>query len=380
MPVYLSFGKNIQGNFFHIDALQSGRTPLICPFCSCPLIAVKGAKKSAHFRHDGETCHESLNEIPQIPAWHHFHLNYPLKVVETLKQGYDAESKSPNVFKLNASHLPHSLHHELLEHDVWTDNVLFTETAKVILGSLTMERFSKWMRDHLQQRIQDLRHAIEQGQQHRAWLEIESHRQQSILTASLYLFEYQLGDGSIIHKVGRTSRQPEQRLKETVQDLEKATDQSVVKSKILRVVANCGHVEQYVFHRYRNQVAKVGLHTEYLVLDKRALKKLKSEFTRLANSTEPFNKNERFIATGRWKYEEKRLMASKRGIELTQRENGKFGRPKGSTLSHDAFLEKHSDIFAYLKLGKSINQTAEMTGKGRSTVKRVKAVMNNKTR
>ncbi|WP_039991803.1 GIY-YIG nuclease family protein, partial [Vibrio azureus] len=67
---------------------------------------------------------------------------------------------------------------------------------------------------------------------------------------SLYLFEYQLGDGSIIHKVGRTSRQPEQRLKETVQDLEKATDQSVVKSKILRVVANCGHVEQYVFHRY----------------------------------------------------------------------------------------------------------------------------------
>ncbi|KAB1189467.1 GIY-YIG nuclease family protein, partial [Photobacterium damselae subsp. damselae] len=34
-----------------------------------------------HFRHDGETCNESLNEIPQIPAWHHFHLNYPVKVI-----------------------------------------------------------------------------------------------------------------------------------------------------------------------------------------------------------------------------------------------------------------------------------------------------------
>lgn len=71
--------------------------------------------------------------------------------------------------------------------------------------------------------------------------------------------------------------------------------------------------------------------------------------TKLTNNLEPFNKVERFIVSGRWKYEEKRLAASKRGIELTQRESGKFGRPKGTTVSTDDFLVKHSDIVTSLE-------------------------------
>ncbi|WP_237733212.1 hypothetical protein [Vibrio fluvialis] len=63
-------------------------------------------------------------------------------------------------------------------------------------------------------------------------------------------------------------------------------------------------------------------------------------------------------------------------IELTQRESGKFGRPKRTTVGTDDFLAKHSDIVTSLERGRSINQTAEFTGKGRSTVKRVKAAMN----
>ncbi|MHA7590270.1 hypothetical protein [Vibrio harveyi] len=106
------------------------------------------------------------------------------------------------------------------------------------------------------------------------------------------------------------------------------------------------------------------------------MKQLKAEFTKLTNNLAPLNKAERFIVTGRWKYEEKRLAASKRGIELTQHERGKFGRPKGSTVSTNDFLVKHSDIVTSLERGCSINQNAEFTGKGRSTVKRVKAAMN----
>ena len=68
MSVYLSLGKDAQGNFHHIESQKSGKGELACPFCRCPLIAVKGKTKAAHFRHDGETCNESLNEIPQIPA------------------------------------------------------------------------------------------------------------------------------------------------------------------------------------------------------------------------------------------------------------------------------------------------------------------------
>ncbi|HAV1520175.1 TPA: GIY-YIG nuclease family protein [Vibrio parahaemolyticus] len=378
MSVYLSLGKDTQGNFHHINSQKSGKGNLTCPFCHCPLIAVKGKTKAAHFRHDGQTCNESLNEIPQIPAWHHFHLNYPLEIIDALKDGYQADSKSPNVFQYWKSGLhrfPRTAKQELFNHDDWTDNLIFTDTARTILGSLPLLGFSQWMRNTLQMRVHTLRQAIEQGTKHRAWLEIEAHRQQAILTASLYLFEYQLTDNTVIHKVGRTSRAPEQRLKETALDLEKATGKALIKSTILRKVENCGHVEKYVFHRYSNQLANIGSHTEYLVLDAKSLKRLKAEFTKLTNNPAPFNKAERFIVTGRWKYEEKRLAASKRGIELTQRESGKFGRPKGSTVSNDDFLIKHSDIVNSLERGRSINQTAEFTGKGRSTVKRVKAAM-----
>lgn len=378
MSVYLSLGKDNLGNFHHIDVQKSGKGKLVCPFCSCPLIAVKGKQKASHFRHNGVTCNESLNEIPQIPAWHHFHLNYPLEIIDALKDGYQADSKSPNVFqhwKSGIHRFPRTMRDELFELDNWTDNLVFTDTSRVILGSLTLQGFSKWMRETLQLRIQTLRDAIEQGTKHRAWLQIEAHRQQSILKTSLYLFEYQLDDKSIIYKVGRTSREAEQRLKETVLDLEKATGKEVVKSTVLRKVANSGHIEKYLFHRYNNQLAYIGSHTEYLVLDGKSLKRLKSEFTKLANNLDPFNKAERFIVTGRWRYEEKRLAASKRGIELTQRESGKFGRPKGSTVSTEDFLTKHSDIVASLECGRSINQTADYTGKGRSTVKRVRNVL-----
>lgn len=380
MGVYLSLGKDIQGNFHHIDEQVSGRGNLLCPFCDCPLIAVKGTQKAAHFRHDGDTCNESLNEIPQIPGWNHFHLNYSLDVVTVLNDGYQADSKSPNVFqhwKSELGRIPYSIRDELFKQDAWTENLLFTDTSRVIIGSLPLQAFSQWMRTSLQARIQILREATEQGRKHRAWLDIEAHRQESILKASLYLFEYQLNDKSIIHKVGRTLREPAQRLKETVLDLERATSQRVLKSKVLRVVANSGHVERYVFHRYHKQLANIGSHTEYLALDDKAVKRLKAEFTKLANNLESFNKDERFIITGRWRYEAKRLEASKRGIELTLRENGTFGRPKGSVMSDQAFLEKHSDIVAMLDSGTSINKTAEITGKGQSTVKRVKAVMNN---
>lgn len=272
-------------------------------------------------------------------------------------------------------HFPQAAREELFKRDDWTDNIVFTDTARVILGSLSLERFSHWMRNLLQTRIHELRVAIEQERKHRSWLSIEAHRQQQILSATLYLFEYKLENNRVLHKVGRTSRQPEIRLKETILDLEKATGKRVQKSTILREVANSGHVEQYVFHKYRHFLASIGTHNEYLELDGKSLKRLKTELTKLRNDPKPFNLAERFVVSGRWRYEYQRLAASKRGIELTQRNGGKFGRPKGSIVSTDDFLLKHTDIVKLLENGHSLNQVALATSKGRSTVKRVKSAM-----
>lgn len=378
MPVYLSLAKDKKGNFYHIDSQKSGKCELLCPFFECSLIAIKGSSNAAHYRHDGATCNESLNEIPKIPAWDHFHLNYPVEVIEELKKGYQAECKSPNVFKEHKSELykfKKKIINELLKCDNWTGNLIFTDIARIILGSLTLVRFSQWMRSSFIERIDLLKEETINGKKHKGWLYIEAHRQQAILKSTLYLFKYKLENGSEIYKIGRTTRDTDIRLQETVNDLEKASGKRVVKYSVLREVLNAGHVEKYALYKYKKHHVMMGKHTEYLSLDEKSLRKIKGEFTNLSNNNPLFNKKERYVTSGRWRYEEKRLAALKRGIQLTLREKSKFGRPKGTKMKNSDFLYKHSDIVGFLLNNYSINQTAQLTQKGRSTVKRVKKAM-----
>lgn len=48
------------------------------------------------------------------------------------------------------------------------------------------------------------------------------------------------------------------------------------------------------------------------------------------------------------------------------------GRKKGSVISKDDLLKKHEDIVGYLRKGMSIRDVAKITGKGISTVQRIK--------
>lgn len=63
------------------------------------------------------------------------------------------------------------------------------------------------------------------------------------------------------------------------------------------------------------------------------------------------------------------------GLAEARRKGVKLGRPVGSTLDRDTFLEKHRDIQRWLRAGQSVRVTAKVTGKGASTVQRVKLVM-----
>ena len=65
----------------------------------------------------------------------------------------------------------------------------------------------------------------------------------------------------------------------------------------------------------------------------------------------------------------------KSGLEEAKRKGRKLGRPKGTKLREKEFLSKHKDICRKLKEGHSIRNTAKITGKGISTVQRVKAVI-----
>ncbi len=62
------------------------------------------------------------------------------------------------------------------------------------------------------------------------------------------------------------------------------------------------------------------------------------------------------------------------GLAEARRQGVTLGRPKGSGITTRAFLGKHRDVAKLLRDGQSIRNVAKITGKGISTVQRVKAV------
>jgi len=63
----------------------------------------------------------------------------------------------------------------------------------------------------------------------------------------------------------------------------------------------------------------------------------------------------------------------KSGLAEARRKGVKIGRQKGWKIPRKDFLKKHSDICRRLREGHSIRNTAKITGKGISTVQRVRA-------
>ena len=63
------------------------------------------------------------------------------------------------------------------------------------------------------------------------------------------------------------------------------------------------------------------------------------------------------------------------GLAEARRKGVKLGRPAGSGYDAARLLAEHKDIVKALKAGQSVRNAAKITGKGASTVQRVKAVL-----
>jgi DNA invertase Pin-like site-specific DNA recombinase len=62
----------------------------------------------------------------------------------------------------------------------------------------------------------------------------------------------------------------------------------------------------------------------------------------------------------------------KSGLREARKKGVKLGRPAGTALDRESFLQKHKDVLRQLKAGHSIRNAAKITGKGISTAQRVK--------
>lgn len=375
---FLTLGKATDGELIAIDVVNSGKTDLSCPFCAVPLIAAKGLVNIHHFRHDGETCHESLQQLPQIPGWDHFRLCAPDFLVNVL-QNY-AEAHPGEVFWYEPKHVRDLLKHNLIETDSYTGKYRLTDAALIITGQLSLSKFSNWFRRQLTARIHRKSQLVANNELHRAHFEIEVWRQQQLMMATTYLFELTLDSGEVIYKVGRTRREVNVRLAEVMSEMKAHFNQDI-STKVLRLIPYGGYLEQYVLYRYRLSKREIGKHQEYLSLDASALKQLKAAFTRVANDLAPFDKDERFIATGRWRYEPKRLDAVRKGIRQTIQSGSSFGRPKGTIkVGGEEWRKQYQYVIDLLEAGNLTQEKiARLTLNSTSTVKRVKQVISKET-
>lgn len=65
----------------------------------------------------------------------------------------------------------------------------------------------------------------------------------------------------------------------------------------------------------------------------------------------------------------------KSGLAAARSKGVTLGRPKGTGLAREGFIQKHKDIVRLLKDRHSVRNTAKISGKGVSTVQRVKLAM-----
>jgi DNA invertase Pin-like site-specific DNA recombinase len=68
----------------------------------------------------------------------------------------------------------------------------------------------------------------------------------------------------------------------------------------------------------------------------------------------------------------------KSGLAEARRKGVVLGRRKGTTMSSDSILNRHADIVRLLRQGQSVRHAGKISGKGFSTVQRVKKILDQR--
>lgn len=289
----LTMGLARDGTLVSIEQQLSGRSELVCPFCSGPLIAVRGRVNVHHFRHDGPTCRESTHSSSVIPGWDHFSLSLPSGLVEELMV---QESREWNPHHSSPSSMGARLERYGLLQAGYMGGHDLTDKALVVSGLLSLQRFDTWIREVLRTRLDEKRSLVLEQQIHPMHLAIEAARQHCLFSSSIYLMKLFPAVGQPFYKVGRTSREPEIRLSEVAAAMTHFLNVPVA-GKIVRWIPNAGYLEKYTLWKFRNSFLQLGSYTEYLNLDTAQLRALKSGITRVDNWRAPLTELENRIST-----------------------------------------------------------------------------------
>lgn len=268
----LRYGVNENNALVGIEGVSSGKTHLKCPYCGESLTAKKGRIKEHHFAHHGQTCLiVARGKIPSLPLYDNFNIQLSAKELEELKvfwNNYGARNYDIGVkpsWKLLSSKL-------LVWNEERSGFYKFTSLGKIPVGALSLRLFNEVQEPLLREKLSELEQKAERAQlaslstlpERLADLQIYRALFKRVLTNTLYFLEI-LADGQILHKIGVTSREIEQRAKEVQRDLNSRF--KVVAVKVLGTWEYRGNVELYFKHRYRDFNYKIGTLTEYFKFD-----------------------------------------------------------------------------------------------------------------
>lgn len=264
----LRYGVNKDNALIGIEEVSSGKTGLRCPYCEDKLIAKKGKIKEHHFAHQGQTCLiVTRGKIPNLPLYDNFNIQLSAKELEELKvfwNNYGAKNYDICVkpsWKLVSCKL-------LAFNEERGGFYEFTSLGKIPVGALSLTLFNEVQQPLLCEQLSQLEQKAERAQiaslsslpERLADLQIYRALFKRVLTNTLYFLEI-VADGQILHKIGVTCRETEQRVKEVQRDMKSHFD--AVTIEVLGTWEHRGNVELYFKHRYRDFNYKIGTLTEY---------------------------------------------------------------------------------------------------------------------
>lgn len=379
MP-FLLFGKQ-KDDLVFIGDVKSGKTNLVCPYCSGDLIAKKGKITSHHFAHTKESCLESKQSdiYKQLPLFDFFRLgitsNTQVIVLRNLidevgkncknwsfyaphekygevwffKDRQSYKEFGQRIYSLRKKYLHLFIELGFLERVTnkyaTYDNVNFkvSEKGKAFALLFTLKAFYTWTNQVFEQ-IKDDNTGIVQAMQNR----LQNH--------SLYFIKVDAtnseGITDAFYKIGITSRSYDVRIAEIRTFLLKHYKTvNISKRYYLDKVAI---VEGYFKAKFAKYQFKIGRATEYFKFPKTALKAVNQELNQVALITD---------------FHKRRI---KQGIKNAPN-IGKRGKGKVP------FLEKpkSKEIIKHLKTGASLRDIRKATGYSINTIRKVKDHLNS---
>ncbi len=405
---WLKYGIDADNLLIAIEDVTSGSTNLMCPYCRGVLTAKKGRIKAHHFAHTNETCREvqqrKNRDLPTLPLYDQFNIFLSGKELEHLQglwQRYGCNNR-----KISRSNvLPAFLNEELLEYNDFmgrNGGYQFTKLGKIPVGALSLMLFNSVQEPLLLEKLDELEEAATQAYDRNSPftterlsdLRIYRASLQKILLNNLYYLAA-TADGQTFYKIGVTRRPIEERVAEVEQDL-RSHFGIPFRVEVLGTWAHRGNVEKYFKYRYACFNYPIGSLTEYykfnhesdaasVLRDLRRMK-LKGLSQKEQDIFDGFpSPIEQAIEADIQAYQaniqaQKRSNSIRVGMQRAAQWGAHVGRPAGGETNED-FLAKPSSVrvIGALERGLSLRQAAEYAEVSVNTVRKVKAVLEERS-